>query len=184
MSIKREVIDEVRARTSLAQIVGRTVIWNANKSNPDEGDMWAPCPFHKESSASFHVDDQKGYYYCYGCHAKGDVFTFVRELENVGFNEAVHILALEAGISMPKRKQPTEPTLACITCECSCGRTAEIPADKLETILGGKLTLTDVLSLVPKLRCSACQSTPKYVFNDKMEQIFGPSKLVIVDTHC
>jgi DNA primase len=65
--------------------------------------MWAPCPFHQEKSASFHVDDRKGFYYCFGCHAKGDAISFVRETENVGFMEAVEILAREAGMPMPQR---------------------------------------------------------------------------------
>ena len=65
--------------------------------------MWAPCPFHQEKTASFHVDDRKGYYYCFGCHAKGDAINFVRETENVDFIEAVRILAQEAGMPMPER---------------------------------------------------------------------------------
>lgn len=65
--------------------------------------MWAPCPFHQEKSASFHVDDRKGYYYCFGCHAKGDAVTFVKETENLSFIEAVEVLAREAGMPMPSR---------------------------------------------------------------------------------
>ncbi|ARO14825.1 DNA primase [Ketogulonicigenium robustum] len=87
----------------MAQVVGRKVVWDRRKSNPGKGDMWAPCPFHQEKSASFHVDDRKGYYYCFGCHAKGDAISFVRETENVGFAEAVEILAREAGMQMPAR---------------------------------------------------------------------------------
>ncbi len=78
-------------------------MWDARKSNQGKGDMWAPCPFHQEKSASFHVDDRKGFYYCFGCHAKGDAISFVRETENVGFMEAVEILAREAGMPMPAR---------------------------------------------------------------------------------
>ena len=64
--------------------------------------MWAPCPFHQEKTASFHVDDRKGVYYCFGCHAKGNVFKFVQDTENVSFMEAVEILAREAGMQVPK----------------------------------------------------------------------------------
>jgi DNA primase len=78
-------------------------MWDARKSNQGKGDMWAPCPFHHEKSASFHVDDRKGFYYCFGCHAKGDAIKFVQETENVGFMEAVEILAREAGMPMPAR---------------------------------------------------------------------------------
>jgi len=96
-------MDELRTRTSLAQVVGRKVIWDARKSNQGKGDMWAPCPFHQEKTASFHVDDRKGYYYCFGCHAKGDAISFVRETENVEFMEAIRILAAEAGMQVPER---------------------------------------------------------------------------------
>ncbi|WP_439521218.1 DNA primase [Marivita sp.] len=103
MSLPPNFLDDLRTRTSLSQVVGRKVLWDTRKSNQAKGDMWAPCPFHQEKSASFHVDDRKGYYYCFGCHAKGDAISFVRETENVGFMEAVEILATEAGMSMPAR---------------------------------------------------------------------------------
>ncbi len=103
MSLPPGFMDELRSRTSLVQVVGRKVQWESRKSNPGKGDMWAPCPFHHEKTASFHVDDSKGFYYCFGCHAKGDAFKFVQETENVGFMEAVKILADEAGMQMPDR---------------------------------------------------------------------------------
>ncbi len=103
MSLPPGFLDELRGRASLSQVVGRKVVWDARKSNQGKGDMWAPCPFHQEKSASFHVDDRKGFYYCFGCHAKGDAISFVRETENVGFMEAVEILAREAGMTVPKQ---------------------------------------------------------------------------------
>ncbi len=103
MSLPPGFLDELRARTSLSQVVGRKVIWDPRKSNQGKGDMWSPCPFHQEKTASFHVDDRKGFYYCFGCHAKGDAISFVRETENVDFMEAVRILAQEAGLPMPAR---------------------------------------------------------------------------------
>ena len=103
MSLPPGFLDELRTRLSLSQVVGRKVMWDPRKSNQGKGDMWAPCPFHQEKTASFHVDDRKGYYYCFGCHAKGDAITFVRETENVSFMEAVEILAGEAGMQMPER---------------------------------------------------------------------------------
>ena len=103
MSLPPGFLDELRTRTSLTQVVGRKVMWDQRKSNQGKGDMWAPCPFHQEKTASFHVDDRQGYYYCFGCHAKGDAISFVRETENVDFIEAVEILAREAGMPMPAR---------------------------------------------------------------------------------
>jgi DNA primase len=103
MSLPPGFLDELRTRASLSQVVGRKVMWDQRKSNQGKGDMWAPCPFHQEKSASFHVDDRKGFYYCFGCHAKGDAISFVRETENVSFMEAVEILAREAGMPVPKQ---------------------------------------------------------------------------------
>lgn len=103
MSLPPGFIDELRTRVSLSSVVGRKVTWDMRKSNIGKGDMWAPCPFHQEKSASFHVDDRKGFYYCFGCHAKGDAVSFIKETENVGFLEAVEILAREAGMPIPAR---------------------------------------------------------------------------------
>lgn len=103
MSLPPGFLDELRTRTSLSQVVGRKVMWDTRKSNQGKGDMWAPCPFHQEKSASFHVDDRKGFYYCFGCQAKGDAISFIRETENVDFIEAVEILARESGMTMPAR---------------------------------------------------------------------------------
>jgi DNA primase len=103
MSLPPGFLDELRTRISLSQVVGRKVTWDMRKSNMAKGDWWAPCPFHQEKSASFHVDDRKGFYYCFGCHAKGDVLSFIKETENTGFIEAVEILAREAGMTMPAR---------------------------------------------------------------------------------
>ncbi len=103
MSLPNGFLDELRTRVTLSSLVGRKVTWDMRKSNMAKGDFWAPCPFHQEKSASFHVDDRKGFYYCFGCHAKGDAVTFVKESENLGFMEAVEVLAREAGMQMPAR---------------------------------------------------------------------------------
>lgn len=103
MSLPPGFLDELRTRVSLSAIIGRKVTWDLRKSNMAKGDWWSPCPFHQEKSASFHVDDRKGFYYCFGCQAKGDVLTFLKESENIGFMEAVALLAQEAGMQMPER---------------------------------------------------------------------------------
>ncbi len=103
MALPPGFLDDLRARLPLSQVVGRRVTWDPRKSNPGRGDHWAPCPFHQEKTASFHVDDPKGYFYCFGCQAKGDAIGFVMQTENLGFMEAVEILAREVGMSMPAR---------------------------------------------------------------------------------
>ncbi len=62
------------------------------------------CPFHKEKTGSFSVNAAHGYFYCFGCHEKGDVFTFVMKLDNISFPEAVRAVAAKAGIPLPKRE--------------------------------------------------------------------------------
>ena len=101
MSLPTEFFDELRTRASIAQVAGRKISWDQKKTNINRGDYWAPCPFHQEKTASFHVDDKKGFYYCFGCQAKGDALTFIRETENVNFMEAVEILARECGMTVP-----------------------------------------------------------------------------------
>jgi DNA primase len=104
MSLPPGFFDELRNRLALSDVVGRKVLWDKRKSNAAKGDFWAPCPFHQEKTPSFHVDDRKGFYYCFGCQAKGDAITFVKEVENVSFIEAVEILARDAGIPMPEQR--------------------------------------------------------------------------------
>jgi len=62
------------------------------------------CPFHKEKSPSFSVHAVRQFYHCFGCHESGDVFSFVGKIENVGFPEAVRIVAQKCGIPLPKRE--------------------------------------------------------------------------------
>ena len=62
------------------------------------------CPFHKEKSPSFSVHAVRQFYHCFGCQASGDVFSFVAKIENVGFPEAVRIVAGKCGIPLPKRE--------------------------------------------------------------------------------
>jgi DNA primase len=65
------------------------------------------CPFHKEKTPSFNVHPVRQFYHCFGCHESGDVFSFVQKMDNVGFTEAVKIVAQKAGIPLPKREFAT-----------------------------------------------------------------------------
>ncbi|HZY62449.1 MAG TPA: DNA primase [Edaphobacter sp.] len=62
------------------------------------------CPFHKEKTGSFSVNATHGYFYCFGCHEKGDVFTFVMKMETISFPEAIRSVAAKCGIPLPKRE--------------------------------------------------------------------------------
>ncbi len=95
-------LDDIRGRVSISSVVGRKVAWDRRKTNVGKGDFWACCPFHGEKTPSFHVEDRKGRYHCFGCKASGDIFTFLVEKEGMKFPEAVERLASEAGLPMPQ----------------------------------------------------------------------------------
>jgi DNA primase len=102
MRFSPQFLDQIRARVNVSTVVGRHVQWDRRKSQPGKGDFWACCPFHSEKSPSFHADDRKGRYHCFGCKASGDAFTFLVEKSGLKFNEAVEQLAQEAGLSLPE----------------------------------------------------------------------------------
>ena len=66
------------------------------------GTYWACCPFHHEKTASFHVDENRQFYHCFGCGVSGNVITLVKELENIDFGDAVKLLAERANIPLPQ----------------------------------------------------------------------------------
>ncbi len=93
---------DVLAATDIVALVG--AVTGLKKA----GSSWKGlCPFHGEKTPSFHVHPEKGFYYCFGCGAKGDAITFVRETERLEFAEAVAYLARRAGVSLPVRKSGT-----------------------------------------------------------------------------
>src|SRR5919202_4756822 len=95
-------LDELRARVSLADIVGRRVRL-VRKGREYSG----LCPFHKEKTPSFYVVEDKGFFHCFGCGAHGDVIGFTMQTDNLPFPEAVEKLAGEAGMEAP-RQSPRE----------------------------------------------------------------------------
>jgi len=95
------LLEEIRTRLPISEVVGRRVTWDRRKSQPAKGDYWACCPFHSEKTPSFHVDDRRGIYKCFGCGASGDMFKFLTETEGLSFPEAVERLASDAGVPLP-----------------------------------------------------------------------------------
>lgn len=98
MALPVGFLDRLREKIKLSDVASKWVTWDTRKSNSDTGDYWAPCPFHDETSASFHIDDRKGFYYCFGCHAKGDIISLIREKQGIDFGQAVRQLAFIAGM--------------------------------------------------------------------------------------
>ena len=95
MGIAEGDIERVRSQTSLLAVISDHVALRRS------GSRWVGlCPFHTERSASFSVNDELGFYYCFGCQAKGDAITFVREVLHLDFVGAVEHLAGRAGVTL------------------------------------------------------------------------------------
>jgi len=92
----------------ISQFIGTRVAWDRKKTNASRGDYWACCPFHGEKSPSFHCEDKKGRYHCFGCSVSGDHFKFLTELDGMSFPEAVEKIAEMAGVPMPVRDEREE----------------------------------------------------------------------------
>ena len=103
MRFSPSFLDEIRDRLPISAVVGMRVTWDKRKTNTSRGDWWACCPFHGEKSPSFHCEDRKGRYHCFGCGVSGDHFKFLTELDGMSFPEAVERIAEMAGVPMPER---------------------------------------------------------------------------------
>lgn len=101
-------LDEIRDRVPISSVIGMRVTWDKRKTNAPRGDYWACCPFHGEKSPSFHCEDRKGRYHCFGCSVSGDHFKFLTELDGMSFPEAVEKIAEMAGVPMPVRDAQEE----------------------------------------------------------------------------
>ncbi|TCN29951.1 DNA primase [Sinorhizobium americanum] len=102
MRFSPSFLDEIRDRVPISDVVGKRVTWDRRKTNVSRGDYWACCPFHGEKSPSFHCEDRKGRYHCFGCGVSGDHFRFLTDLEGLSFPEAVQQIADMAGVPMPQ----------------------------------------------------------------------------------
>lgn len=105
-------IDDVRARTSLRDLIGAKV-----KLSGRNGEFSGLCPFHSERTPSFTVSERKGFYHCFGCGAHGDAFAWVMDRHGVTFPDAVEELAIKAGLQpdregrmLPEAKPIARPT--------------------------------------------------------------------------
>jgi DNA primase len=97
-------LEQVRAASDIVDVIGASVPLKRAGAN-----FVALCPFHKEKSPSFNVNPQKQIFHCFGCHKGGDVFTFVKEYENIDFPDAVRRLAERARIPLEMDSQGGRP---------------------------------------------------------------------------
>ncbi|EWY38875.1 DNA primase [Skermanella stibiiresistens SB22] len=97
MAFPPQFLEELRARLPLSDVVGKRMrLIRAGR------EFKAPCPFHNEKTPSFYVNDQKGFFHCFGCGAHGDIIGFAMRHDNLAFPEAVEQLASEAGLQVPQ----------------------------------------------------------------------------------
>ena len=108
MRFSTSFLDEIRDRVPISSVIGARVSWDRKKTNTQRGDFWACCPFHGENTPSFHCEDSKGRYHCFGCGVSGDHFRFLTELDGMPFPEAVSRIADMAGVPMPARDPEAE----------------------------------------------------------------------------
>lgn len=97
--VSRELIDAIRERTNLVEIIGQTVRLSAKGTS-----YMGLCPFHQERSPSFSVVPAKGIYHCFGCGEGGDIFTFLQKTRGLSFFEAVKELGDAAGLQVDERE--------------------------------------------------------------------------------
>lgn len=101
MSLPGEFLDELKIRVGLAAVIGRRVkLVRAGR------ELKGCCPFHGEKTPSFFVNEEKGFYHCFGCGAHGDVIRFVMEHDGLDFMETVRLLAADAGLELPAAPAP------------------------------------------------------------------------------
>lgn len=98
-----DVIEEVRMRNDIVDVISGYVRLQRKGSS-----YFGLCPFHNEKSPSFSVSPAKQMYYCFGCGAGGNIYTFIQEYENYTFPEAVKMLADRAGIALPEQEESAE----------------------------------------------------------------------------
>ena len=98
-----ELIEEVRSRNDIVDVISGYVRLTKKGSS-----YFGLCPFHNEKSPSFSVSREKQMYYCFGCGAGGNVFTFIMEYENYTFVEALKMLAERAGVELPEMEYSKE----------------------------------------------------------------------------
>jgi DNA primase len=88
-------VEQIKEKLGIAEVVGAYVKIEKAGSN-----YKARCPFHNEKTPSFFISPSRGSYYCFGCGAKGDIFSFVEQFEGLDFVGALKVLAQKAGVTI------------------------------------------------------------------------------------
>ncbi len=104
MSGYDDIKEEVKASNDIVDVVSNYVRLKKSGRN-----YMGLCPFHSEKTPSFNVRPDNQFFYCFGCHAGGDVFTFISKIENMTFNESLQFLAERANIKLPENRNFDDP---------------------------------------------------------------------------
>jgi len=97
MRVAPQTVERIKSQFRLSEVIGRHVtLRRAGR------EFMGLCPFHSEKTPSFTVNDEKGFFHCFGCGAHGDVIGFIKDIERLEYKEAIERLATEAGIELPK----------------------------------------------------------------------------------
>ena len=134
-----EIIEEVRSKNDIVDVISGYV-----KLKKQGSSYFGLCPFHSEKSPSFSVSRDKQMYYCFGCGAGGNVFTFIMEYENYSFVEALKFLAQRAGVELPQEEYSKEAK------ERADTRSALLEMNKLAAkYYYAQLTVLQIFSCLP-----------------------------------
>ncbi len=129
MSIPSSFIDQILDQSDIVDIIGRRVQLNKKGTN-----FWGICPFHDDTNPSMAVNQDKQFYYCFVCNAKGNSINFLRDFENLDFVDAVESIASVVGLEVPKTHQNID-TKEAININ---SRTVEIYKEQLKASGGNK----------------------------------------------
>ncbi|MBL7006992.1 MAG: DNA primase [Spirochaetia bacterium] len=98
--IPEYIIEEIRSKISISDVISQYVTLV-----PKGGRLWGICPFHNEKTPSFTVNEEKGFFHCFGCGKGGSVFNFLMEIDNLSFVEAAQVLSEKSGVHIKQESQ-------------------------------------------------------------------------------
>ncbi|WP_010218863.1 DNA primase [Sphingomonas sp. PAMC 26621] len=136
MALTTQFLDDLRSRITLSDVVGRTL-----KLDRAGREFRACCPFHQEQTPSFYVNDDKGFYHCFGCGAHGDAIRWLTDKSGLGFIDAVRTLAEDAGVIVPapspdvERRENEASNAADVLAKAAAWYAAELVGDAKTTEL-------------------------------------------------
>lgn len=156
----KELIERIRQSIDIIDLVEETV-----KLTRKGNRYWGLCPFHQEKTPSFSVSPDKNRFYCFGCHAAGDIYAFIMKRDNLGFMEAVKMLAARAGIQLSSKPSP-DTQKAFKAAQAKRKKEAAINGNIDELVKAARLKCFDVERLLYSLK--------RFIFDESSLDRSGP----------